>query len=77
MTLNIGFNLIGWYHAYNTTASSLLENISGCLSIIKWDPVAQDYWLYIPGFPAFDFVINSGMGLFVEVDEQSVWHGEG
>ncbi|PNX49825.1 MAG: hypothetical protein BV457_00360 [Thermoplasmata archaeon M9B1D] len=77
MPLNIGFNLIGWYHGYNTTASSLYENISGCLSIVKWDPVAQDYWLYLPGFPAFDFVINPGMGLFVEVDEQSVWHGEG
>lgn len=68
-----GFNLIGWYQEYNTTASSLYENISGCLSIIKWDPVVQDYWLYLPGFPAFDFVITQGMGLFIEVNQSSIW----
>jgi hypothetical protein len=54
-----------------------LENISGCSSVIKWDPLVQDYWLYLPGYPAFDFVVGCGMGLFVEVSMDSVWHGEG
>jgi len=75
--LKVGVNLIGWYHNWNTTASSILENVSGCSSIIKWDQVIYDYWLYLPGFPAFDFVVCCGMGLFVEVSVDSVWHGEG
>ena len=77
VTLKTGVNLIGWYHNWDTTASSILENISGCLYIFKWDPIAQDYWLYLPGFPAFDFVVKPGMGLFVEVDQDSYWYGEG
>jgi len=77
VSLKVGVNLIGWYHNQNTTASSILENISNCLSIIKWDPVVQDYWLYLPGYPAFDFVVTQGMGLFVDVDQESYWLGEG
>ncbi|PNX47407.1 MAG: hypothetical protein BV456_11040 [Thermoplasmata archaeon M8B2D] len=77
VSLNVGVNLIGWYHNQNTTASSILENISGCSSVIKWDPLVQDYWLYLPGYPAFDFPVSCGMGLFVEVSMDSVWHGEG
>jgi hypothetical protein len=77
VSLKVGVNLIGWYHNWDTSASSILENISGCSSVIKWDPVVQDYWLYIPDYPAFDFVVSPGMGLFVEVDQGSYWHGEG
>jgi hypothetical protein len=75
--LTTGVNLIGWYHNWNTTASSILENVSGCSSVIKWDPLVQDYWLYLLGYPAFDFVVSPGMGLFVDVSVDSVWHGEG
>ncbi|PNX45814.1 MAG: hypothetical protein BV456_13120 [Thermoplasmata archaeon M8B2D] len=77
VSLEVGVNLIGWYHNWDTMASSILENISGCSSVIKWDPLVQDYWLYLPGFPAFDFPVGCGMGLFVEVDQDSYWHGEG
>jgi len=77
VSLKVGVNLIGWYHNWDTTASSILENISGCSFVIKWDQVIYDYWLYLPGFPAFDFVVSPGMGLFVEVDQESYWHGEG
>ena len=77
MTLNIGWNMLGWYHEYDTTASSLAENISGCLYVVEWNPVDQSYWFYIPGFPAFDFVITRGMGIFVDVSVPSIWHGEG
>ncbi|PNX51016.1 MAG: hypothetical protein BV456_04690, partial [Thermoplasmata archaeon M8B2D] len=77
ISLKVGVNLIGWYHNQNTTASSILENISNCSSIIRWDPVVQDYWLYLPGYPAFDFVVTQGMGLFVDVNQESYWHGEG
>jgi hypothetical protein len=42
-----------------------------------WNSVQQSYWLYLPGYPAFDFTVSRGMGLFVEVTQDSYWHGEG
>jgi hypothetical protein len=77
ITLKEGWNIIGWYQNQNTTASSIAENISGCTSVVKWNPVEQSYWFYIPGYPSFDFIITGGMGLFVEVDQDSYWYGEG
>ncbi|RLF57584.1 MAG: hypothetical protein DRN27_07500 [Thermoplasmata archaeon] len=75
--LNIGWNLIGWFHEVDTTASSLSENIPGCLSVSKWDCVNQTYKTFIVGGPpAFDFPVFQGMGLFVDVDESSIWYGE-
>jgi hypothetical protein len=76
--LNVGFNMIGWYHPYDTLVSNIAENITGCLSISGWDSINQTYKTYIVGGPpSFDFVISRGMGLFVDVSEQSYWYGEG
>jgi len=62
VSLELGWNLIGWYHSDDTSASSLAENISGCLSLSMWDAVNQTYWTYIVGGPpAFDFVVPQGM----------------
>ena len=70
--------MIGWFHDYDTTAISLSENITGCISVNKWDAVNQEFYGYIVGGPAvFDFNITKGMGLFIDVDEDSYWHGEG
>jgi hypothetical protein len=77
MTLNIGWNLIGWYHDYNTTASGLAGNISGCQMVSWFDSENQTFKTYIVGVPGYDFTITSGMGLFILVDTASVWHGEG
>jgi outer membrane protein assembly factor BamB len=76
--MHIPWNMIGWYHTYDTMASSLAENITGCLTVNKWDAVNQTYKPYIVGGPPdFDFQITAGMGLFVEVDTISTWNGEG
>jgi hypothetical protein len=78
INLKIGWNLIGWYHDYNTTASSIGSNITGCLSVSRWDKVNQTYQTYIIGGPpVFDFTVKCGMGLFVDVSQESTWHGEG
>ncbi len=78
INLNIPWNLIGWYKQSDTTASSLAENITGCLTINKWDSTNQTYKPYIVGGPPdFDFTINAGMGLFIEVSEISTWNGSG
>lgn len=76
--LKIGWNLLGWYNNYNTTASSLAENITGCISVSKWNATMQTYETYIVGGPpTFDFNIIRGMGLFVDVTEESIWFGDG
>ena len=76
--LSIGWNLIGWYHEDSTMSSSLAENISGCISVNRWDSVNQTYRPFIVGGPpAFDFVVEPGMGLFVDVSTESTWTGEG
>jgi hypothetical protein len=78
ISMNIGWNLIGWYHDYNSTASSLAENLTGCISVSCWDAINQTYKTYIVGGPpSFDFSVSRGMGLFVDVITQSYWHGEG
>jgi len=70
------WNLIGWYQDYNTTASSLADNITGCTSVSRWNASLQTYDTYIVGGPpSFDFDISKGMGLFVDVTEESFWYG--
>ncbi len=76
--LKVGWNLLGWYHDYKTTASSLSENITGCTTVSKWNATFQTYNTYIVGGPpSFDFNITCGMGLFVDVTSESTWLGEG
>jgi PKD repeat protein len=76
--LKVGWNLLGWYHEYDTTASSLSENITGCTTVSIWNATLQTYDTYIVGGPpTFDFTITCGMGLFVDVTTESTWLGEG
>jgi hypothetical protein len=78
VSLKVGWNLLGWYHQNSTTASNLANNINGSLSVSQWDNVNQTYKTFIVGGPlVFDFIITKGMGVFVDVDQESVWYGEG
>jgi hypothetical protein len=71
------WNLIGWFHNHSTMASSLCENITNCTVVSKWDAVNQTYENYIKGIPESDFVVDPGNALFVWVESESTWHGEG
>jgi len=75
--LEVGWNLLGWFHEHDTTASSLSENISGCSGVSIWDAPNQTYNTYIIGVPESDYTISQGMGMFVDVTTDSIWHGEG
>ncbi len=76
--LKVGWNLLGWFYDYDTSAISLSENITGCISVSCWNASLQTYDTYIVGGPpSFDFTISCGMGLFVEVTTESIWFGEG
>jgi PKD repeat protein len=75
--LSVGWNMIGWYSYYDTTASSLAGNISGCQMVSWFDSENQTFKTHIVGVPGYDFTITRGMGLFILVDTASVWHGDG
>jgi hypothetical protein len=77
VSLSIGWNMIGWYHDYNTSASSLAGNISGCQMVSWFDPINQTFRTYIVGIPESNFVIKQGMGLFIYVNVASTWWGLG
>ena len=73
IVLSVGWNMIGC--TYDTTASSLAEDINGCEMVSCFDGAEQTYETFIVGGPPqFDFPIMSGMGLFVLVDESSMWY---
>lgn len=74
-SLNIGWNLLGWFQGFNTTASSLAENIDGCLSVSRWNASMQTYDTYISEVPPSDFNILCGIGVFVDVNQTSIWYG--
>jgi len=77
--LGIGWNMIGWYNESATTASNLSDNITGCLELDYWNNTMGQYQTWIPGWsdPVYDFMINQGMGIFVYVDQTSIWNGKG
>jgi hypothetical protein len=75
--LSVGWNLLGWYHEGNTTASGFAENISGCGSVSWWNNSVQTYDTFIVGIPESDFGITRGMGLFVDVNQSGEWNGSG
>ena len=74
--LEIEWNMIGWYHSYDTTASSLMENITGCIMVSWYDNVNGTYKTATSS-GGYDFIITQGMGLFVYTTEASLWYGEG
>ena len=76
ISLKVGWNLLGWYDENNITASGLSEDINGSVSLSKWNATAQTYKTYIVGGPAaFDFTVSRGIGLFVDVKQNSTWSG--
>ena len=74
--LDVGWNMIGWYHEHNTTASSLMENISNCTMISWYNTVNETYKTRTSG-GGYDFIISQGMGVFVYTTKASIWYGEG
>jgi len=72
-----GWNMIGWYHDYDTTASGIASGISNCSIVSMFDASLQSYSSYIVGVspPSADFTISCGMGVFVVVDVESTWTG--
>jgi hypothetical protein len=71
--------MIGWFNESSTTASSLGDNITGCILVSYWNNIMGQYQDWIVGWsdPEDDYAIHQGMGVFVGTNTTSVWHGEG
>jgi len=67
MTLNLGYNMIGWANLEPTNASLIAGNISGCMKVAKWNSSAQRWFIpeYLVTDPSHDFNITIGEAMFV------------
>jgi len=72
--LHSSYNLITIHVANNFYASTLAENITGCLMISYWNTSIQSYQSYIVGGPqSFDFPIEDGIGYNILVENDTTF----
>jgi hypothetical protein len=76
VTVYKGWNTIGWYHEYNTTAQSLGENVSTSL-VLAFNATTQDFMTYVMNSGYDNFAIAQGMGVFIQTNTPGWWQGEG
>jgi len=78
ISLCAGWNFICFPVDNNYYASDLCYIIPNLLMVSMFDGFNQTFKSYICGGPpGFDFVIKPGDGIFVLVNENSIWYGEG
>lgn len=75
--LEIDYNMIGWYKSIDTNSTNIRENIVGCRNVSWFDAKIQMFRTDIFDMPVYDFNITRGLGIFVHVNESSVWYGQG
>jgi len=66
---------VGWVGAENISAEQFGENIAGCDTIMKWDLPSQEFIPHPMGTEVNNFDVNTGMGLFIHTDQESLWYG--
>jgi hypothetical protein len=72
INLHKGWNLITIPVENNMMASDLLEKITNCKVISRWDVAEQSFKSYIVDGPhSFDFPIQSGLGYFICVENDT------
>jgi hypothetical protein len=67
ISLQKGYNLIGWTGNYKTSSRQLAENITGCTLLAKWDSDMDIYIIYNVDIDDTIFQIETGDGLFVHL----------
>jgi hypothetical protein len=74
--LSVGWDMIGWYNSTSTNSTNLAENVSGC-QLVSWYNTTRSSFSSYTGSPASDFDIQRGKGIFVYVNQTSIWYGQG
>lgn len=73
-----GWNMIGWYNSSSTNSSRLAENISDCTKVSYYNTSTGNFTNYFVDMSVISaFEITRGLGIFVQVSNQTYWHGEG
>jgi len=75
LTLQPGWNLLGWSNTETISAELFGETISGCDTVMEWDSLMQDYIPHPMATNVNNFDVNMGMGLFIHTDQASIWYG--
>ena len=67
VSLQSGWNNVGWSLTGVTNASSLAALVTGCTAVSIWNATTQSYTTYIVGFSSttYDFSVSEGMGVLV------------
>lgn len=73
MTLNKGWNSIGWKNDTSTTAGGLASKIENCTAVAYWNTTLGRFITYFAGSGISDFKIEKGMACLVYVTSASVW----
>lgn len=72
ISLENGWNLLGWFDPLSTYANNLIGKINYCTHINKWDNNTQNFEIY----PGNNFKINYCEGFFVYIEQKSRWSYE-
>ena len=73
VSIQITWNLIGWPSEENTTASSLGNSIPGTTVLSMFDAQQQIFISHVRA-PYDDFLITTGMGIFLYTTQEGIWH---
>ena len=73
MTLNKGWNSIGWFNETAVNASDLASKIKNCTAIAYWNSTLGRFITHVPGSDISNFRIERGMACLVYVTSASVW----
>ena len=70
-----GWNMIGWYHDYDTTAEELGQSIAGCNAVTMFDSSIQQFKTHVVNTPWDNFNVENGDGVFIYTTQSSTWDG--
>jgi hypothetical protein len=76
VTMYQGWNTLGWFHEYPSSAQSLGENTSASL-VLAFNATTQNFMTYVMNSGYHNFPISRGMAVFVHTNTPGWWHGEG
>jgi len=75
VSIEPGWNMIGWSFWNVTNAKGIGNSIDGCDTILGWNEVVQTYVGHPVGTNIHNFDVTTGEGLFIHATQESVWNG--
>ncbi len=73
MSLQKGWNSIGWFNETSTDAESLAQDITNCTTISYWNNTLGRFVMHPVGTNISNFVVEKGNGYLVYVTSETTW----